>query len=212
MKPAFSPHFNTGRLHTFAYLAIAGFCSTLAWKALATRFASDDMMNLHYYWSHGFGNVLWHNLFFWTTDYRPAGGLYYLPLYNLFGLDPTPYRIAILAIIVANAYLTCVTAELLTGSRVAAVVTGILAAAHRELVPIYLLNSYIYDVLSYFFMQVVLIGHIRVRKRGLTPGWGQSLWLTAAFITALNDKEISAGIANWECRSTSPYSRSMTTS
>lgn len=185
------------RLSALAFLAIAGFCCYLGLSALRTRFAPDDMMNLYGYWMHGFWKVLWHNVTFWSTAYRPAGGLYYLPTYWLFGLDPLPYRVILVAIVVANAYLSCRTAELITGSRAAAVVTGVLAGAHLNTNEVYFLNSHLYDVFSYFFLQVVLLGYISIRKREEIPGWCRSVWLTAAFVLALNSKESSVTIAGF---------------
>ena len=104
------------RRPSLLYLLVVAYCFGLAWKATHARFAMDDPMNMGWYWRDGFWTVLWHNITFWSTAYRPLGGLYYLPIYAVFRLNPLPYRLVILAIVLANAYLSCRLAELLTGS------------------------------------------------------------------------------------------------
>src|SRR5204862_5406736 len=56
-------------------------------------FREDEMMNLWTYWYVGPVQLLFALAKFWTPHYRPGGGLYYLPLYRFFGLNPFPYRI-----------------------------------------------------------------------------------------------------------------------
>ena len=72
--------------------------------ALAARrggFREDEMLNLWIYWRAGAFKSLMANIMFWTTFYRPAGALYYLPLYHFFRLDPLPYRIVQISILTA---------------------------------------------------------------------------------------------------------------
>jgi hypothetical protein len=65
-----------------------------ALPALDAGFGEDEMMNLYLYWSAGAFKSIQANLCFWSTFPRPAGALYYLPLYHFFSLNPLPYRIA----------------------------------------------------------------------------------------------------------------------
>ena len=72
--------------------------------ALAARrggFREDEMLNMWIYWRAGAFKSLMANITFWTTFYRPAGALYYLPLYHFFRLDPLPYRIVQISILAA---------------------------------------------------------------------------------------------------------------
>ena len=39
-------------------------------------------MNLHYYWTRGLTRTLLDDLELWNNAYRPAGGIFYLPLYQ----------------------------------------------------------------------------------------------------------------------------------
>ena len=61
------------------------------WKSLSLYFDSDDMMNLYLAWSKPLAEV-----------YRPVGALFYRGLFALGGFNPMPFRIACLAIGVAN--------------------------------------------------------------------------------------------------------------
>jgi hypothetical protein len=57
-----------------------------ALPALRAGFGEDEMMNLHSYWFPGALRSIRQNFCFWSISYpqRPAGALYYLPLYHLF--------------------------------------------------------------------------------------------------------------------------------
>ena len=79
-----------------------------AWYLLLIRgglrsgFSADDLMNLHYYWSRSWTALFKANLFFWSSYYRPAGGLYYRPIYALWGLTPLPFHAAALVLLSLN--------------------------------------------------------------------------------------------------------------
>ena len=78
------------------YLA-AGF-GLFAWflfvvrGGLASWFDADDLMNLHYYWSRPWPALLKANLVFWSSYYRPGGGLFYRSIYALWGFHPLPFQ------------------------------------------------------------------------------------------------------------------------
>jgi len=189
--------FDAARQSPLLYLAVVAYCLGLAWRAAHAHFAPDDPMNMYWYWHDGFWRVLWHNLTFWSTAYRPLGGLYYLPIYAAFGLNPVPYRIMILGIVLANAYLSCRTAELLTGSRAVALLTGVLAGAHASLLVIYYSNSSVFDILAYFLSMLILIRYITIRQRNLIPSAGQAAIIIVLFVLALDAKEMSVVTAGF---------------
>jgi len=176
------------------YLAVSAYCLVFISRAVGGHFAPDDLMNMVWYWNDGFWRVLWHNFTFWSTAYRPLGGLYYLPIYAAFKLNSVPYRLLILATVLANACLSCRLAHLLTGSRSIALVTGILGSAHVGLMIIYYANSSIYDILAYFFTMLILIRYIVIRRQGRLLSGGQIAMLAALFILALDAKEMSVVI------------------
>ena len=51
-------------------------------------------MNLHSYLSRSPVALILDNLRYWSTSYRPLGGLFYVALYRWFGFDPLPFRVA----------------------------------------------------------------------------------------------------------------------
>src|ERR1700677_4956596 len=107
--------------NALAFLAILFFFLYFARVGVRTHFAADDMMNIGEPWQRGWWHTVADNFRFWSPAVRPLGGLYYLSLYRLFGLDPLPYRIVALAFLFGGAWLCYVVAELLTKSRAIAV-------------------------------------------------------------------------------------------
>jgi len=179
------------RSATIARIVLGGYSLLFAFGALCAGFARDDMMNLAGYWHRGFGPTLRDCLTFWTAAYRPVGGLFYLPIYYIFGLNPLPYRIAILAIVCINIQLAFSLAMSLTRSWEIASLASVVFCAHASLADIYYSNSSIYDVLAYFFSIVALLSYISVRSagkeyRGVVAGTG-----TLLLVAALGAKEIA---------------------
>lgn len=185
------------RLSKFAFLPVVVYCAALGRHALQARFSTDDPMNMSLAWREGFGYWLWHSITFWSTAYRPLGELFYLSIYRLFGLNPLPYRIAILCLVVANAYLSYRLADQITGSRTVGLLTGIFAGAHASMVNLYYQNDIIYDILAYFFSMLTMISYARVRQKGTLPNGLQTAGIICLFLAALNSKEISVTVAGF---------------
>jgi hypothetical protein len=170
---------------------LAAYSVVFAFDALRAHFSPDDIGNLAGYWKRGLAATSRDCLLFWTTAYRPAGGLFYLPIYCVFGLNPLPYRILILALVCINVQLAFFLARSLTGSWAASTLTALLFCAHASLTEIYYSTSSIYDVLACFFSVLALLSYVRARSagrtyRGLTAAFG-----TALLIAALCSKEIA---------------------
>jgi hypothetical protein len=178
------------RVHLL-FLLVVIYCLALNRKAVQAHFAADDMMNLGGYWQEGFLKVLRNNILFWGAGYRPMGGLFYLPIYRFFGMEALPYRVVLIAVILANAYLSCWVAKTLSGSTAAGLLTGLGAGAHAAMVDIYYSTSDLYDILAYFFSMWVLLLYARIRQRGQIPSAGLTAWLAVLYVCALNSKEIA---------------------
>ncbi len=178
-------------------IAIAAYFLYFAAGALRSGFSQDDMMNLRYYFERGFPLTLWNNVEFWSHAYRPLAGVFYLPLYYVFGLTPLPFRILYLLLLGANVYLSYRIAELLTRSQAAAALTAVLVCAHANMVALYYLGGFIYDVTAYFFTALMLYLYIRVRSQGMVLSAMQSAGVLLAYVAALNSKEIAVVGAGW---------------
>lgn len=177
-------------------IALAAYFWHFARGALRAHFAVDDPMNLGFYWRAGLAKSLGDVLLVWRKSYRPMGAAFYLPIYHAFGMNPLPYRIAILALIAANIFLSYRIAMELTKSRAGATLTAVLVTAHASMTTVYYNTSMIYDVLAYFFTAAMLWMYMRARERG-GPGWLQAGMVVAAYVAAINSKEIAIVGAGW---------------
>lgn len=176
----------------FVAIGIAAYFLYFASGAVRAHFAIDDPMNLGFYWRRGLVTSLADVAMLWRASYRPMGAAFYLPIYNAFGMNPLPYRIAVLAILAANIFLSFQIARLLTKSMAAATLTAVLVCAHASMTPLYYNTSMIYDVLAFFFTALMLWIYMR---------WRGSRWAGAvvilAYFAAINSKEIAVVGAAW---------------
>jgi len=161
---------------------------------LKSWFDADDLMNLHYYWSRPWSALLKANLTFWSTYYRPGGGLFYRPIYALWGFHPLPFRIAALLFLCLNFWLLALVVRQLTGSRWAALLALLLLGINPSFSAAYADTGNIYDVLAYTFFWGAFALYVRIRQAGRIPGWGSLALLVCLFVTALNSKELSVSL------------------
>ena len=134
----------------FPILVIVYFC-VLAGDALLVSFAADDMMNLACYHGRTVWELALANVRFYSTFYRPLGGVFYSVLYSVAGLNPLPYRFASFVLLLVNIGLYCRFIRLLTGSEQQARWGTVFSCYHGAMVVIYYFNSQIYDILCATF-------------------------------------------------------------
>lgn len=174
-----------------AAVAIAIYFAAFTGAGFGTQFAPDDFQNLWRYWDPGPWGTLRANLLLVTTFYRPLGGLYYLPLYYLFGFDPFPYRLVYHALIWLNVGLLYVLARRITARDMAAALAVLFGCFHAEAAGVYLSNSMIYEVLCYAFLVGCLVYYIRIRQGGDVLSVRQAAVFAVLFACALNAKEMA---------------------
>ncbi|HUA87618.1 MAG TPA: glycosyltransferase family 39 protein [Bryobacteraceae bacterium] len=184
-------------LSRIAAAAVAGYFLYFAIPALRAGFAPDDPMNAGEYWLRGLWRSAGDVALFWSTAYRPLGAFFYLPIYHLFGFSPVPFRIAALALVAANVFLTWRVAVLLTESQAAGALAAMLASAHASMVAIFFNTSMIYDILAYFFVALTLFFYLTFRRGGRELSAGQFALVIAAFVAALDSKELAVVGAGW---------------
>lgn len=153
-------------------------------------------MNLGFYWRAGLIRSIGDIVLPWRAAYRPTGALFYLPIYFLFGMNPLPYRMAVLAILAINIFLTYRIAMLLTKSRAAATLAAILVTSHVSMAPLYYNTSMIYDLLAFFFTVLMLWIYLRGRELDKS-GYVQGVIVIATYVLAINSKEIAVVSAAW---------------
>ena len=162
----------------------------IVWSGFAAGFASDDPMNLFDSWKTGAAGTIRDNLLFFATANRPMGGLFYLPIYRFFHLNPLPYHIAISMVLAANTFLLYRFACLLGVARAAAGFAAVLICSHTALTALYLSPSTVYDALCFLFYFGGLVYYVRIRSAGEKLNWRQTLMCLVLYVGALNSKEI----------------------
>ncbi len=129
------------------WAALAIYFCYFAWDAVGVRFAPDDLMNLDYYWRLSPGKMLLALVTPWGAGYRPVGGFFYAPLLRLYGLNPAPYHVVMLALLAAIVWLVYRFARALGCSEAASFGAAFLSCYHGGLSMLYYNTSFIYDVL-----------------------------------------------------------------
>jgi hypothetical protein len=174
----------------FALLLVAWFCY-FSYDTLSVHFAPDDMMNLAGYWRTKPAQLVTSHVLLWRGFYRPMGGVFYLPLFHLFGFNPAPYHTVILAILLANVFLVWRLTILLRGSQAAAALAALIACYHAGLSNLTYNIAFVYDVLCGFFYLVALVYYIRIREAGRAPRGREVAVFLVLFVCALNSKEMA---------------------
>src|SRR6266550_6324701 len=176
-----------------------------ALPALSGGFREDEMMNLGICWCAGALKSLLANIIFWKLFlcpgdalyylplylYRPGGAVYYLPLYHFFGLDPLPYRIAQISILVLSIPIAYYLARLLASSRSVAFLAVLAFCYHPYVANLVFVGAFIYDVLCGFFYLAALTYYVHFREQNICLRPVQLLIFLALYVLALDSKEMA---------------------
>ena len=175
-------------------LALFGWFVYLIRGGLTSWFDADDLMNLFFSVEGTWAALLKANLMFWSSYYRPAGGLFYRAIYDLWGFHPLPFHIAAFAFVLVDFWLLALIVKRLTGSRWCALIGLLLVGIHGCWGGAYFETPAIYDVLAYAFFWAAFWCYLRVRQAGRIPGWTDLILPVCLFLAALDAKEISVGL------------------
>jgi hypothetical protein len=178
-------------VRALAAAALAAYFWFFSWDAVGVKFAPDDLMNLGHYWRLSGRELLTQFAAPWMGGYRPMGAAFYLPLLGAFGLEPAPYHVAMLLILLANVFLVYRLARALGCSEAAGGVAALLACYHGGLSFLYFNTSFIYDALCAFFYVAALGYYVAVRSSGRPLGARQLATLLALHFCALQSKEMA---------------------
>jgi hypothetical protein len=171
---------------------IAGLFFYCAGFGLRTPFGYDDITNITVAWQAPLHELLLALLVPFTTFYRPAGSAVYRLLFDLFGLNPLPFRIFVYTLLLLNLWLVYKLASRLSRSPEIGALAAFLYTFHTRLSLIYLNNGTLYDVLCATFTFLTLLYYIGARQQGQRLSPLQWLKLLALFICAINSKEMAA--------------------
>jgi len=158
---------------------------------LRVHFAVDDIGNMAHYYRGGPLSLALSQFTLWRGDYRPMGGLFYVPILSFAGLNPVPYQAALLLILLANVYLVYRFARLLGAGELASALAALVVCYHAGLHNLYYNAACVYDVLCCFFYLAALVYYLRVRHAGRVPGTRQIVLFLALDLCALNSKEMA---------------------
>ncbi len=173
-----------------AAIFLFAFFAFFAGKGIRAGFTGDDLLNLHVYMTQGFAGVVRSMLFYWSTAFRPLGGLFYLVIYKFFGFDPFPFRFVCFVLLVANLYLAYRFAVRLSGSWATGILASLLLCYHAWFVDLYYSSGTVFDLLCFFFYFSAFICYLRIRESQRAPTRNWILFIVL-YICALNAKEMA---------------------
>ncbi len=181
-------------LAALATLLVVAYYLFFTAKSVGIYFDRDDMMNLYGAWTRPVSELLLNNLLYWTDSARPLGALWYRTLFSLFGFNPLPFRIALLALGLVNLALFAWFVKLLTGSSRVVAFAAILFAFHTRLMEVWFRTAVIYDALCFTFFYLAACLYIAARLRDQQPGVWRSVAIIVAFVAALDAKEMAVAL------------------
>jgi len=127
----------------------------------------------------------------WMPFYRPLPNWLLIPLFHAFGLNPVPYRVAMLLFVLANVFLVRELARRLGSGERAAWIAALIACYHVGVNNLYYSTAFVYDVLCCFFYLAALLYYVRIRQSGLVPGRRQAAVFLGLSLFALESKEMA---------------------
>jgi hypothetical protein len=164
------------------------------WFGLFIGLGYDDVMNITFAWEPPLPDLLRALLVPFTSFYRPTGSAVYRLLFEIFGLDPMPFRIFTYSLLLLNVFLVYKLVARLSGSREIGAMAALLFTYHGRLSPIYLNNGTIYDILCGTLMLGLFLYYDHVRGQGRDLNWKHVATLTLLFVLALNAKEMAGAV------------------
>jgi hypothetical protein len=187
------------RLHSLPVNAVLVFIA-FAWLLLfahggiGAEFSGDDLMNLHGHLSRGTASLIVDNLRYWSTSYRPLGGLFYVAIYRCFGFQPLPFRVACFGLLALNLSLLWRFTLRLSGRREVAFLALLLAGYHAWFIDLYYSTGTVYDLLCYSFYLGAFNLYLGARAEGRVVSWRRLGIVAALYVCALNAKEMAVSL------------------
>ncbi len=158
---------------------------------LRARFTGDDLMNLNFHLTPSFARLLLSNLTYWSTAYRPMGGILYVAIYRLMGFHPVPFRMVCFALLLLNLWLLYRVCLRLTDRREIALLATLLVSYHAWLVNLYYSTGTIYELLCFAFYCAAFDYYLGIRQTGRSLRAHQWAGFLALYICALDSKELA---------------------
>jgi hypothetical protein len=169
----------------------AAYFFLVSWDTVKAHFSPDEMFAIWWYWHPPPMHLLVSQFTLWSGALRPVGGLFYLPIYLVFGLNPVPYHVVLLLLLLAGAYLMYRFARALGCAEMPAAMVALIACYHGGLGNLYYNSVFVFDVLCGIFYFGALAYYARIRSSGRLLSWGQTAAFLGLYLCALNSKEMA---------------------
>jgi hypothetical protein len=172
-------------------IALLAYFFVLSWDALRTPFAADEMIAIYWYYHPSPWRLLFSQFMLWHGYIRPLGGLFYLPTFLLFGLNPVPFHALLMLLVLAGAHQMYRLARALGAGELAGLIVALIACYHGGLSNLYYNSVFVFDVLCGLFYFAAFAYYARIRGSGRLLSGGQMVGFLALYLCALNAKEMA---------------------
>jgi len=172
-------------------LLLAAYFFVVSWDSLKAPFAPDEMRNIWWYWHPSPWRLLVSQFMLWHDWSRPMGGLFYVPIFLAFGLNPVPYHAVLLLLLLAGAYLMYRFARVLGCAELPAAMVALIACYHGGLSNLYYDTAFVFDALCGLFYLAAFVYYARIRSSGSLLSPGQTAAFLGMYLCALNSKEMA---------------------
>ena len=169
----------------------AAYFFLVSWDSLKAPFAPDEMRNIWWYWHPSPWRLLSSQFMLWHDWSRPMGGLFYVPIFLTFGLNPVPYHAVLLVLLLAGAYLMYRFARVLGLGELPAAIVALIACYHGGLNNLYYNSAFVFDALCGLFYFAAFVYYARIRSSGSLLSRGQAAAFLGMYLCALNSKEMA---------------------
>jgi len=119
------------------------------------------------------------------------GGLFYVPMLHLFGLNPAPFHVLYLMLLLANVYMVYRFARVLGCAELTAGLAALIPCYHLGMALLYYAMSNLYDVLCSLFYLAAFVFYAQIRQRGRLLGRRELAIFFLLYLCALNSKEMA---------------------
>ena len=169
----------------------AAYFFLVSWDSLKAPFAPDEMMNIWGYWHLSPWRLLASQFMLWHGYLRPMGGLFYVPIFLAFGLNPLPYHAVLLLLLLAGAYLMYRFARVLGSGELPAAIVALIACYHGGLSNLYYNSVFVFDALCGLFCMAAFVYYAGIRSSGSLLSRSQAAAFLGLYLCALNSKEMA---------------------
>lgn len=167
-------------------LLIGAYFLAFTWRGLLSGFFPDDMINMYGAWERSPSTLFKDHLMFWHNNYRPLGALIYRPLYEWFGMNPLPFRIAAFLLLFLNLCIAYRAAKAFSNETAVALLATLIFAYQPYLSDMYVSTATIYDLECF----ACYWGAVWIYARGASS-WRRIAFITVLYWLALNAKEMA---------------------